>query len=199
MVSGLAFAAATTSAKVLNGREGCVLTMFGAVPISSTGSRSFSVSNGRLCRNGFTAWVSNTITQLLPSGSDLATWAVPMLPDAPGLFSMTMVAPSRCCNPGCTMRAIGSAVPPGGNGTVNLMTPGKAAWSWARLRPTNGVAITPSTIERLVSECKVVLPVNKLRPSQSLIRSGPDCRSKYHRRGGENHRGGAAHGAGPWR
>jgi len=54
------------------------------------------------------------------------------------------------------------------------MTPGKAAWSWARLRPASGAAIAPSSSERLVSECTVVLPVNKLRPSQSLIRSGPD-------------------------
>jgi hypothetical protein len=41
-----------------------------------------------------------------------------MLPEAPGLFSMTMMAPSRCCSPGCTIRAIGSTVPPGGNGTM---------------------------------------------------------------------------------
>ena len=70
--------------------------MFGAVPISSTGSSSFSVSNGSVCRNGLTAWVSNTNTQLLPSGGDLATWAVPRLPEAPGLFSMITVAPSLC-------------------------------------------------------------------------------------------------------
>jgi hypothetical protein len=41
--------------------------------------------------------VSNTITQLLPSGGDFATCAVPMLPEAPGLFSMMMVVLSRCC------------------------------------------------------------------------------------------------------
>ena len=48
-----------------------------------------------------------------------------MLPEAPGLFSTMMVVPSRCCSPGCTMRAIGSTVPPGGNGTTILvMLPG---------------------------------------------------------------------------
>jgi hypothetical protein len=39
--------------------------------------------------------VSNTNNQLLQSGGDFATCAVPMLPDAPGLFSMTMMVPSR--------------------------------------------------------------------------------------------------------
>jgi hypothetical protein len=67
---------------------------------------------------GLTAWVSNTNSQLLPSGGDFATCAAPILPEAPGLFSMTMMVLSRCCSPGCTIRAIGSTVPPGGNGTT---------------------------------------------------------------------------------
>jgi len=51
-----------------------------------------------------------------------------MLPEAPGLFSMTMMVPSRCCSPGCTIRAIGSTVPPGGNGTtIRVMLP-VAGW-----------------------------------------------------------------------
>ena len=64
---------------------GCVASTFGAVPISSTGSRSFSVSNGSVCRNGLTAWVSNTNSQLLPSGGDFATCAAPMLAGGAGL------------------------------------------------------------------------------------------------------------------
>src|SRR5262245_37046420 len=146
MLSGLAFAASMTSAKVLKRLVGGVATTLGAVPISSTGSRSFSVSNGSVCRNGLTAWVSNTITQLLPSGGDFATIAVPMLPDAPGLFSMMMVVLSRCCSPGCTMRAIGSAVPPGGNGTtIRVMLP-----VWASADLASGVATAPSRSERRV-------------------------------------------------
>jgi hypothetical protein len=60
------------------------------------------------------AWLSNTITQELPSGGDLATAAVPTLPEAPGRFSIMMVAPSRCCRSGCTSRAITSVEPAGG-------------------------------------------------------------------------------------
>src|SRR5450756_1039436 len=92
MVSGFSLAAATTSATVLNGRDGCVASTFGAVPINITGSRSLAVSKGRLNRNGFTAWVSNTNSQVLPSGGDFTTRPVPTLPDAPGLFSMIKVA-----------------------------------------------------------------------------------------------------------
>ena len=44
-------------------------------------------------------------------------------PEEPGRFSMTIVAPSFCCMPGCAMRAIGSTLPPGGNGTMILMIP----------------------------------------------------------------------------
>jgi hypothetical protein len=40
----------------------------------------------------------------------------------------TMMVPSRCCSPGCTIRAIGSTVPPGGNGTtIRVMLP-VAGW-----------------------------------------------------------------------
>ncbi len=147
MASGLALAAAMTSWKFLYGLLGSVATTLAAVPISSTGSRSFSVSNGRFCRNGLTAWVSNTNTQLLPSGGALATIAVPMLPEAPGLFSMMMVVPSFCCRPGCTIRAIGSTVPPGGNGTMTRVT----LPDCARARETNGAAAAPSMRVRLVS------------------------------------------------
>ena len=151
---GFALAAVTTSAKLLNGRDGCVHSTFGAVPISSTGSRSFTVSNVMFSRNGLTAWVSNTNTQLLPSGGDFATAPVPTLPEAPGRFSTMTVAPSFCCRPGCAMRAIGSTVPPGGNGTTMRMVPdGQAAagpWAWASalVWPASGAAKAPSTNRR---------------------------------------------------
>ena len=152
MLSGFALAAAITSAKVLNGRSGWVTSTLGAVPISSTGSRSFSVSKESVCRNGLTACVSNTNTQLLPSGGDFAAIAVPMLPDAPGLFSMMMVALSFCCSPGWTMRAIGSTVPPGGNGTMILVTPEDDVCACAiRFDATNGAVAAPSTSVRRVS------------------------------------------------
>jgi hypothetical protein len=60
------------------------------------------------------AWLSNTISQLLPSAGALATAAVPTLPDAPARFSTMTVVASRSCRQGCTRRAITSVDPPGG-------------------------------------------------------------------------------------
>src|SRR5581483_3290320 len=131
------------------GADGGVHSTFGAVPISSTGSRSFSVLNERSCRNGLTAWVSNTNTQLLPSGLAFATAAVPTLPEAPGRFSMMMVAPpSFSCMRGCTSRAIGSTLPPGGNGTMILMTPDGQVCACAAKGAASGAAMPPSTTVR---------------------------------------------------
>src|ERR1700712_1504752 len=140
-----------TSANVLYGRDGWVASTLGAVPISTTGSRSFWVSKVRFCRNGLTAWVSNTKSHVLPSGADFATAAVPALPDPPDLFSMTMVAPSRCCSPVCTRRAIGSTVPPGGNGTTILIMPdGQPCAPAVLLHVRNGANAAPATIDRRV-------------------------------------------------
>jgi hypothetical protein len=60
------------------------------------------------------AWLSNTSSQLLPSGGALATAAVPTLPDAPARLSMMMVVPSRRCRSGWISRAITSVEPAGG-------------------------------------------------------------------------------------
>ena len=92
--------------------------------MNSTGSRSLSVSYGRSgSTNGFAAWLSNTMSQVPPSGGDFATAAVPTLPDAPARFSMITFVPSRCWRQGCTSRAITSVEPPGGYGTTSLMVP----------------------------------------------------------------------------
>ena len=91
-------------------------------------------------------WMILDAPRLLPSGGDFATCAAPMLPEAPGLFSMMMVVPSRVCSPGCTIRAIGSTVPPGGNGTtIRVMLPAPV---WPRADCANGAVMAPSTSER---------------------------------------------------
>src|ERR1700722_1846313 len=146
MVSGFALAAATPSANDLNGFDGCVAITFGASPISITGAKSFTVSKSRSIRNGLTACESNTNSQVLPSGGDFATRLVPRLPDEPGRFSITILALSFCCRPGCAMRAIGSTLPPGGNGTMILMMPdGQLS---ARAFPASGAASAPRTRDR---------------------------------------------------
>ena len=56
-----------------------------------------------------------------PSGSALATDAVPVRPPAPARFSITTGWPSSVANLSPRMRAKVSAGPPAGNGTTNLM------------------------------------------------------------------------------
>ena len=46
---------------------------------------------------------------------------MPMLPDAPGRFSMTICWPSTSPSFGETMRATKSDAPPGANGTIIWM------------------------------------------------------------------------------
>src|ERR1700739_3921390 len=53
-----------------------------------------------------------------PSGSDLATASVPVLPLAPGLFSTTKGWPSFVCIRSARMRPMLSGVDPGANGTM---------------------------------------------------------------------------------
>jgi hypothetical protein len=81
-------------------------------------------------RVGLTAWVSNTTSQVLPSGGAFATSALPDEPEAPGRFSTTTVTPSRCCRPADASRPTASTEAPAGNGT----TIGSAPTATLRLR-----------------------------------------------------------------
>src|SRR5919198_6315207 len=91
--------------------------------------------------NGLAAWLSKTISHVLPSGGDLATAAVPTLPEAPARFSMMMVAPSRCCSVGWISRIMASVDPAGGEGTTILIVPDGQLCA----RATSGAA-TPATM-----------------------------------------------------
>jgi len=64
----------------------------GDLPMSMTGDRSCKVSKGRFGnRLGLTPWVSNTSRNVVPLGSDMAAACVPIVPDAPPRFSITIV------------------------------------------------------------------------------------------------------------
>src|SRR3981189_2719137 len=77
-------------------------------------------------------WLSNTISQGVPSGGDLAATAAPTTPVPPGLLSTTMFQPLSSISLAWMMRATGSVEPPGGKGTMNLMGPlGHSAWALA--------------------------------------------------------------------
>jgi hypothetical protein len=89
----LALAAVITSAKLLYAVVGCAVMTIGEVPISMIGTRSFSVSNGRLGRRlGLAPWESNTMRKVVPSGADVTAACVPIEPDAPPRFSITIDA-----------------------------------------------------------------------------------------------------------
>ena len=73
----------------------------GDVPISMTGARSRSVSNGRLGnRLGLSAWLSNTSRKVVPSGGEVTAAWVPMEPEAPPRFSITTGVFSSVCRRG---------------------------------------------------------------------------------------------------
>jgi hypothetical protein len=57
------------------------------------------------------------------------------------------------------MRAIGSTVPPGGNGTIILMTPDGQVSAKAAMGALNGAAMAPSTSVRLV---KFMVPLPRI-------------------------------------
>src|SRR6478735_8526776 len=84
-----------------------------------TGARSFIVSNGRFgSRLGLAPWVSNTSTNVAPSGADATAACVPIAPDAPARFSIRIDVFRFRSSIGWARRAIRSVVPPGGNGMM---------------------------------------------------------------------------------
>ena len=106
------------------------------------------MSNGKFGnRLGLTAWVSNTTSQVLPSGGDFATTAAPLEPEAPGRFSTMTVVPSRGCSPAAASRPTASTEAPAGNGTMIRIGPAGQFCACA----VSGASIAPSTTDRLVS------------------------------------------------
>ena len=67
---------------------------------------------------------------VLPSGEDLATKDAAICPDAPGLFSTTTVVPKTCPKGLAIVRAMMSAVPPGGYVTTNTMGLRGQVWAF---------------------------------------------------------------------
>src|SRR5260370_24210962 len=94
---------------------------------------------------------------VLPWGGALATAALPVLPDAPARFSITMVAPRRWAKPACARRARASTEPPGGKGTMILIGPDGQPCACA----VRGARMTASTTKRLVN-FDIKLPLHGL-------------------------------------
>src|SRR5262249_18413873 len=125
-LSGFAFAAAMTSANVLNGRSGWVATTLGAVPISSTGSRSFSVA--RMVQPGLQQRLGTIIVIENKPGASGSIGTAQAAKSPPDGSNWVFVFDTHAVNPFLQNLSIGSTVPPGGNGTtIRVMLP-VAGW-----------------------------------------------------------------------
>src|SRR5207245_5714709 len=71
--------------------------------------------------DGVTVYEEECTKSVVPSGPDFATTAAPMVPPAPGRFSMTMGCPSWGESLSVTVRAMMSVPLPGVNGTMILI------------------------------------------------------------------------------
>src|SRR5438094_1979176 len=119
---GLAFAAATSSFTERMPFEGAITSTLGSKASGMTPVRSRSVSYGRsLYVDGVTVYEEECTKSVVPSGSDFATTAAPMVPPAPGRFSITMGCPSWGESLSVTVRAMMSVPLPGVNGTMILI------------------------------------------------------------------------------
>ena len=93
--------------------------------------------------------MSNTISQVLPSGGEFAATDAPTTPLPPGLFSTTTFQPVFSVSLAWMMRVIGSTEPPGGKGTTNLIVPfGQSAWAFTMAGTLRDAARLPATTAR---------------------------------------------------
>src|ERR1700730_13535289 len=91
-----------------------------------------------------------------------------MAPLAPGLFSMTIGWPRKCCILSAMMRAVKSAVPPGANATI--MCTGRVGKSSATPMPQQHVAaMTKDAMRR-----RVVAKFNRME-KRRFVRSPREC------------------------
>ena len=102
---------------------GLTTTMLNERATIATGAKSLSASKGSFERRlGFTACANVDMTSVWPSGSALATYSVPTMVPAPGLFSTITEPPSCFCISCAKVREMMSVPPPGANGTTIFVT-----------------------------------------------------------------------------
>ena len=120
---GCALARAINSASVRAGTPSPTTRISGTEATWVSSRKSVSGRNGMLSRK-FTLMASAleaAMPMVWPSGSALATEAVPVSPPAPARFSITTLLPRRAPILSASTRAKVSAGPPAGNGTTSLM------------------------------------------------------------------------------
>src|SRR5690606_19014197 len=116
---------ATSSSAVLMPRPAWATSTSGSLAVRDTAAKSWSGSKGRLrytyglMQNG----VAVEYSRVAPSGRETATWRVPMLPAAPGLFSTMKFPPRRLATSSTSRRAITSVLPPEPYGTMTVTGP----------------------------------------------------------------------------
>src|SRR5215210_4775684 len=127
---GAARAAAVSSSRDRQGRDGFTATTFGVSISRDTGAKARGSKGSDGNSHAFTAsGPSEPTSKVYPSGSDFATTSAPRLPPAPGRLSMMKGWPNTVVSRAESGRATESANPPGGKGTtIRTGRAGQAAW-----------------------------------------------------------------------
>src|SRR5215204_5403725 len=121
---GFCFSSAINSGIDFTGRSGLTTRTNGDRNSNETVWNSLSVSNGTdLNRVGLAAIRLAAANAIWPAGGDLATAAVAITPPPPPRFSISTGLPMRSCTYGAIARSTTSMLPPGGNGTTNVIGP----------------------------------------------------------------------------
>src|SRR5712691_5010444 len=171
---GFAFAAATSSFTERMPFDGAITSTLGSKASGMTPVRSRSVSYGRsLYVDGVTVYEEECTKSVWPSGSDFATTAAPMVPPAPGRFSMTMGCPSWGESLSVTVRAMMSVPLPGVNGTTILI--GFAGHACAHAADCAAQS-SPSTTKDLPSFPDIL--ASRVVAARPLGHALPECISK---------------------
>src|SRR6476660_4424643 len=93
-----------------------------------------------------------------PSGGDDATFAVPIVPPAPTVFSTTNCWLRTLLMPFARMRAITSAGPPAANGTVNITgLDGKSCAAHFRQAPSPATTDLKSGTSHVLSFFRILI------------------------------------------
>src|SRR2546423_502504 len=120
-LSGLALAAATSSATSLIGLSRWVTSTIVMVPVWAIGSKSLALSYGTF---SFTAFCKVKVefeleNRVYPSGAAWATSLAAIVVPPPGRLSTITGLPRRVSSSPAMMRPTTSEAPPAGNGTIN--------------------------------------------------------------------------------
>src|SRR5687767_4145487 len=109
------------------------------------------------------------ITNVYPSGGDLATRSAPMLPPAPPLFSTTTGCPHASVSLAAMARPKVSAIPPTANGTTILIGLVGYAWAWAAPANASAARAMPAAKVLRIMLCSSWLSSHRVREQRREV------------------------------